>query len=131
MGMFTSIFGNRNSGENPEKNEVTWIPLNSLDQLEEIKQRSAKRPQIIFKHSTSCGVSSMVLRMFKSGYHLGAQAADLYYLDLHRDRPVSNEVAKRFGVYHQSPQLLVIKNGEVVAHDSHGAITGMALEKYL
>jgi bacillithiol system protein YtxJ len=73
----------------------------------------------------------MVLNMFKSGYALEPGQADFYFLDLHAHREVSNGVAQKFQVMHQSPQLLVIKNGVVVAHDSHGAISEINLEQYL
>jgi len=131
MGIFRSIFGNSTSEENQENNNASWIPLNSLEQLSEIEEVSKNRPQIIFKHSTTCGISGMVFRMFKQAYNLEPDAADLYYLDLHAYREISNEVAKKFGVYHQSPQLIVIKNGAVVRHDSHGAISELSLEEYL
>lgn len=131
MGLFSSIFRNRDSGEKPEDSDVSWILLNRAEQLDEIEVLSKERPQFIFKHSTSCGISGMVLRMFKKSYNLDAQEADLYYLDLHSYRQLSNEVARKFGVHHQSPQLIVIKNGEVVDHNSHGAISGVPLEKYL
>lgn len=131
MGLFNSIFGKKTSGENQEKSKVTWIPLNMSEQLDEIAVLSKERPQFIFKHSTSCGISGMVLRMFKQSYDLESKEADLYYLDIHSYRQLSNEVARKFDVLHQSPQLLVIKNGEVVYHNSHGAISGSSLEKYL
>ncbi len=131
MGIFNSIFGNSNSDDSKEKSNVPWISLNNLDQLEAIRGMSEQRPQFIFKHSTSCGISGMVLRMFKKRYNLEPNEADLYYLDLHAYRQISNEVANKFGVYHQSPQLLVIKNGEVVDHSSHGAISEMNPEAYL
>lgn len=131
MGIFNSIFGNKGTGNNKEKNKLPWISLDSLEQLKDIRDMSKIRPQFIFKHSTSCGISGMVLRMFRQRYNLAPKEADLYYLDLHAYRQISNEVAKEFGVYHQSPQLLVIKNGEVVDHSSHGAISEMAPETYL
>jgi bacillithiol system protein YtxJ len=73
----------------------------------------------------------MVMNMFGSSYDVEADRMDLYYLDLHAYRSVSNEVAHKFGVMHQSPQLLVIRNGVVVGHASHGAITAMQLERFL
>ena len=71
----------------------------------------------------------MVLRMFSDHYTLGGEA-DLYYLDLHAHRDVSNIVASKFQVFHQSPQLLIIKDGEVVFHASHGAIADVDVEIY-
>ncbi len=116
--------------KNAEK--LPWIPLKSSEQLEEIQQKSASRPQVIFKHSTTCGVSRMVLNLFEKNYILQEPTSrDLYFLDLHRHREISNEIAQKFQVLHQSPQLLVIKNGQTVAHASHGGITEIDLKAYV
>ncbi len=131
MGLFDSMFGRNNEAGNKESKSVPWIPLVSLDQLEDIIAASNQKTQVIFKHSTSCGISRMVMNMFGSSHDFEATKIDLHYLDLHAYRAVSNEVAHRFGVMHQSPQLLVIRNGVVVGHASHGAITAMELERYL
>ncbi len=131
MGIFNSIFGKKISEEEKENKALSWMPLTAMDQLNSIEKLSADKPQIIFKHSTSCGISTMVLRLFEENYSLGPEKADLYYLDLHGYREISNEVANKFNVYHQSPQLLVIINGVAVAHNSHGAIAEMDLDKYV
>ena len=110
---------------------MPWIVLASLDQLEEIKEKSKTKPQIIFKHSTTCGISRMVMNTFKNTYNLDKNQADLYYLDLLSNREVSNETGYKFQVIHQSPQLMVIKNGVAVADASHGSINDMALEKFI
>lgn len=131
MGIFNNLFSSKNAKPEEQKNKLSWIPLTSVDQLNEIEQNSSKRAQFIFKHSTTCGISSMVLRSFRNSYSLEGNQADLYFLDLHRYREVSNEVAKKFQVYHQSPQLLIIKNGIAVAHESHGGITSLNLSGYI
>lgn len=131
MGLLNNIFGNKNTSEKKQESELPWIPLESLSQLDEIETKSKSRVQVVFKHSTTCGISRMVMNMFKSSYNIPAEQIDLYYLDLLSYREVSNGVADKFKVVHQSPQLLVIKNGVVVAHDSHGAINELSLEKYL
>jgi len=128
MGVFGSLFGSKG---NKEEKSIPWIALNSLSQLEEIEKKSIAKPQFIFKHSTTCGISRMVINMFKSSYEFTENQADLYYLDLHAFREVSNETGYRFQVMHQSPQLLVIKNGTTVAHASHGAIAEVDLQKFL
>lgn len=129
MGLFNKIFGN--SGEVKEEKVLPWISLNDLQQLKHIENKSATKTQVIFKHSTRCGISSMVMRQFVSSYQLTEKDLDLYYLDLLDYRAISNEVANKFQIMHQSPQLLVIKNGVVVAHDSHGAINGINLNEYI
>ncbi|AIZ42757.1 bacillithiol system redox-active protein YtxJ [Cellulophaga baltica] len=132
MGLFDSLFGNnKEATPKEEKAELPWIALASLDQLEEIKEKSKTKPQIIFKHSTTCGISRMVMNTFKNTYNLDKNQADLYYLDLLSNREVSNETGYKFQVVHQSPQLMVIKNGVAVADASHGSINDMELEKFI
>lgn len=130
MGLFGGLFGGSSNTEKEEK-AVPWINLQSMAQLDEIQEKSKSRTQVIFKHSTTCGISRMVLNMFSSDYNLEADQLDLYFLDLHAHRDVSNEAAIKFQVIHQSPQLLVIKNGTAVFHTSHGAISEVNLEQYL
>jgi bacillithiol system protein YtxJ len=99
---------------------MPWISLHSEEQLLAIRQKSAERPQVIFKHSTRCSVSSMVLsRLEKAGL---TEDIDFYLLDLIAYRQVSNQIAESFDVWHESPQVLVIKNGECIFDESHMGI---------
>lgn len=129
MGIFDSVFGKKPESAKEEK-RIPWIPLVSVGQLEEIAEKSKARTQLIFKHSTTCGISRMVLNMFTGSYSLGDEH-DIYFLDLHAHRDVSNEVQYKFQVMHQSPQLLIIKNGQVTYHTSHGAITDINISEYI
>lgn len=129
MGLFNKIFGA--SGEAKEEKVLPWIPLNAMQQLDLIKEKSSTKTQIIFKHSTRCGISRMVMSQFVDAYDFTEKDADLYFLDLLNFREISNEVGYKFQVMHQSPQLLVIKNGVAVAHESHGAINEMDLSKFI
>lgn len=131
MGLFNTIFGGKKSDGKESVKLLSWIPLTSLDQLDEIAKKSVSRPQAIFKHSTTCGVSRMVLNLFEKNTVLQGDSLDLYFLDLHRHREISNEIAQKFQVLHQSPQLVVIKNGQTVAHSSHGGINEIDLEAYV
>lgn len=103
---------------------MNWKELNSLEQLEEIDSISQKQPVFIFKHSTRCSISSAALarmeRQFDPGKFPGLEP---YFLDLIANREVSNEVATRYGVTHQSPQTLLIQNGECVYDNSHLGIS--------
>ena len=130
MGLFNSLFGKKDHEAGQEGDAYPWNLLASSQQLMEIRRASEVKPQIIFKHSTSCGISSMVLRIMEKSFQ-PEEAADLYFLDLHRYRDVSDAVAEEFGHRHESPQLLVIKEGTVVASASHGAITEMDLKEFV
>lgn len=129
MGLINKLFGG--SSEQKEKKALPWIPLNELPQLDFIESKSAIKTQVIFKHSTRCGISTMVMNQFIDTYKFTEKELDLYYLDLLNYREVSNEVAAKFQVMHQSPQILVIKNGVVVAHESHGAIHEVDLKEFV
>ncbi len=131
MGLFNGLFGGKDEKESKKHKELPWIPLTTLEQVQEIDKKSKIKTQVIFKHSTTCGISRMVINMFKETYAFSEEQIDLYYLDLHAYREVSNEVGYKFQVLHQSPQLLVLKNGIAVAHSSHGAITEIDLAKYV
>ena len=131
MGIFSRLFGDQPNQSSGNKKELSWIPLVEETQLEEIEKSSYTRPQLIYKHSTTCGISSMVLNMFSKSYDYSDEQADLYFLDLHRYRAVSNEVARRLGVRHESPQLIVLDKGEVKVHRSHGAIADLDLASYI
>jgi bacillithiol system protein YtxJ len=98
-----------------------WIDLNNEAQLNQIKQQSFTRPQLIFKHSIKCSISSTAkARLERKDLPV---TADYYYLDLINHRSISNQVAEVFNVWHESPQILLIKNGECVYDESHMGIT--------
>lgn len=99
---------------------MNWINLTSQEQLDQIRTKSSEKPQVIFKHSTRCAVSSMA----KSRLERSATPddVDFYYLDLIANRKLSTLVAEDFDVWHESPQILVIKNGKCVYDESHSAI---------
>ncbi|AUC81877.1 bacillithiol system redox-active protein YtxJ [Lacinutrix sp. Bg11-31] len=128
MTMFGKLFGG--SKEPKVEKILPWKQLTTVDQLNVIEKLSKGKTQVIFKHSTRCGISSMVMNQFVSAFNVDANL-DLYYLDLLSFRDVSNEVGFKFQVMHQSPQLLVIKNGVTVTHASHGAINEIDLSKFV
>lgn len=100
---------------------MNWTDLNDVAQLETIKKDSHNQPQVIFKHSTRCSISSMVKnRLDRSEIPAGIQ---FHYLDLIAHRDVSNKIAEAFFVEHESPQVLLIRNGECVYDESHNGIS--------
>jgi bacillithiol system protein YtxJ len=128
MNVFKNLFGNSEEANSPSK--VGWRPLTDMGQLNEIIQESVDKPVILFKHSTRCGVSRMTLKQFENEYDLDDTVTP-YFLDLLEYRSLSNEVTQRFGVEHQSPQLLLIRNGKAVYDASHSEIYVDALKRYL
>ena len=129
MGIFDSIFGKETKTE--KESFVNWIPLTSMEQLNEIKEQSKSEIILIFKHSTRCGISRMVIRQFEKMFDETTKSLKVYYLDLLNYREISNEVGYTFQVMHQSPQLLVVKNGSAVIHASHYDITQINLRKFV
>ena len=100
---------------------MEWINLRTEDQLDELISKSASRPQIIFKHSTRCSISALAKNRLDK--ETSPEEMDFYYLDLINNRSLSNKVAEVFNVSHESPQVLVIKNGESIYDESHMGIT--------
>lgn len=99
---------------------MNWIPLTDEKQLEEIVGNSNTVPLVIFKHSTRCSISSMAKnRLDKKN---APDGIDFYFLDLIKYRSLSNKIADQFGISHQSPQILIIQNGECIYHESHSGI---------
>ncbi len=126
MSIFNSLFGNSNKQDQTNSN-INWISLADLGQLNEIIQVSHEKPIIIFKHSTRCSVSRMALKQFENEFDLDGKV-DAYFLDLLEHRDISNEIAHRFDVFHQSPQLLLIKDGKSIYNASHSAIDALELK---
>jgi bacillithiol system protein YtxJ len=121
MSLFGNIFGNSDS-KGTTGSTFKWNDLTQLKQLDDVVEESATQPVIIFKHSTRCPVSRMALKNFENEYAIDADSAKPYFLDLIAHRDVSNEIATRFNVIHQSPQVLVIKDGKSVYDTSHDMI---------
>lgn len=120
MSVFNSIFG-KSDKEKTSNKKVNWINLNSLNQLDEIVAASNQKPVVIFKHSTRCSISRFALKQFENEFDLDGKV-DAYFLDLLEHRDISNGIASRFNVFHQSPQLLLIKGGKSVYDVSHNDI---------
>jgi bacillithiol system protein YtxJ len=120
MSIFKTIFGS-SENQNTTTSSLQWLPLTQLDQLDAIVVASNERPIVIFKHSTRCSISRMALKQFENEFDLQHEV-DAYFLDLIEYRAISNEIASRFQVVHQSPQLLLIKDGKSVYEASHSDI---------
>ncbi|MGN6179210.1 MAG: bacillithiol system redox-active protein YtxJ [Mucilaginibacter sp.] len=100
---------------------MNWTTLDSASQVNEIKSKPGY--SLIFKHSTRCSISMMAKRRFEMDMDKLPADMPLYFLDLIKYRDISNLVAEDFRVYHESPQMLLIKDGECILDQSHGGIS--------
>ncbi len=99
---------------------MNWITLTNEQQLHQLKANSNTKPQVIFKHSTRCSISSVAKNRLEKSTQ--PDEIDFYFLDLIKFRAISNKIAEDFKVCHESPQILVIKNGECIYDESHSGI---------
>lgn len=124
MGILSGVFGTKK--EKSETPKFNWIQLTTENQLENLNKTA-----VLFKHSTRCGISSSVIKRFEK-QSIGLQGdVDFYYLDLLNFRNISSAIAEKFQVIHQSPQVVVVKDGKLVAHGSHYDILEVQLEQYI
>lgn len=120
MSFLSKIFGSEK--EEITHNNIEWNALTEAEQLKAISEKSFDKPQLIFKHSTRCGISRMALKQFENELDASI-GVDCWMLDLLNYRNISNQIAQDFNIEHQSPQVLMLKNGKVIYSDSHYAIS--------
>jgi len=130
MSFLDKIFGS-SSAENEKEGEAKFHTLELIAQLDEIDAISELKPVVIFKHSTRCSISRFVLKQFDVAYNYEEDKIDWYLLDLLNHRDVSNEIAYRYNIQHQSPQIIVIKKGKAVYNASHDGIDVNDLKQFV
>lgn len=96
---------------------IQWNTINSVDDIELIKNKSHTTPCLIFKHSTRCSISSIAKHRLDNSWN--TDAINPFYLDLIAFRSISNAITNAFGIDHESPQVLLIKDGLCIFHTSH------------
>lgn len=101
----------------------TWIALSDTAQLDELMQKSQQVPCLLLKHSTRCSISEAAKNRLERKWSFSPGEVMPYYLDLLKNRPLSNQIAEQFGVHHESPQVLLIVKGACVYDESHNAIS--------
>ena len=126
MNIFKKKVGSTDN-EISKSSNVNWNQITTLSQLNEIQEISKTKPAIIFKHSTTCMISRMALKNFEKEFELQNEV-EAYLLDLLNFREISNQIAAKFDVKHQSPQLLLIKNEIAVYNTSHESIDAATLK---
>lgn len=108
-----------------------WKKITQESDVQNIIEKSVSTPQIIYKHSVTCGISAHAEDKLTDGSHLLTENAYLNYLDLLRFRSISNLIIQQLKVTHQSPQIIVLKDKKVVHTTSHYSTEPAAIAKYL
>jgi bacillithiol system protein YtxJ len=116
-------------GNKPTLSEKWRLPDSASD-IDEIFKKDIGI-QIIYKHSFSCGVSMFAKLKLDEVMKEASDEAEFYLIDVRQNRDASNLVAELTGIRHESPQVIVIKSGEIIWHGSHGAIDEAVLMKYI
>ncbi|AFC24505.1 bacillithiol system redox-active protein YtxJ [Saprospira sp. CCB-QB6] len=130
MGFFDQLFGKQGGEE--QQAALPWQPLRSLNDLEAALAQSENEKIVLFKHSTRCSISSMAKkRLERSWDYAEGQGPKMYFLDLIAYREISNAIAEELGVMHQSPQLIVVQNGQALMDCSHSDIRWEELQAVL
>lgn len=106
---------------------MSWRKISSTEEVQGIIENSTKLPQVIFKHSTRCSISSLAYQRLEEG----VSGIDCYLVDVISSRDVSNFIAQKFEIIHQSPQLLIIHDGKCKFDTSHLGISSKVLKKEL
>ena len=110
---------------------MDWIEMNSETVLEDAVKGSFKNKGVaIFKHSTRCSISRVAQSRLSSKWDF-KDDLPIYHLDLIRYRSLSNLIADKFNVQHESPQLLLIKDGKCIYHASHLAISVKEIHQHI
>ncbi|CAA7197488.1 MULTISPECIES: bacillithiol system redox-active protein YtxJ [Chryseobacterium] len=120
MSFFNKIFSNNERDSTQNK---IWKIIESEDDLKNAIDQSFHHKVALFKHSTSCFISKMVLKNFERDFESIEVDTDMYFLDLKAHRSISNKIAEEFEIRHESPQLLVLENGKVINNASHEDIS--------
>lgn len=131
MGFLAKLFSSSGK-ETKQKSLLTnWNTVYNENQIKQIIKESYTQPQLLFKHSTRCGISRMALTNFERDFNWDNQEIKMHFLDVLLYRDVSNAAAEILSVKHESPQVILVKDGKAIYNASHGSISAKAIEEYL
>ena len=117
MGVFDNLFGKKESAQDAE--QLEWLKLTTIDELDDAIKASYKKTVMLFKHSTRCSISSSAINRLTRNWKAVEVNVDAYYLDLIAHRDVSSAIATKLNVPHQSPQMILVKDGAAIFNASH------------
>ena len=109
---------------------MNWIKLDSLEKLEEMKTASENEKVLVLKFSPKCAINYVVRNLLEREWAEGEMRMKTYLVDVVSDKSSSVQIEKEYGVDHESPQALIIQNGKVVFHASHGRVIYSELRKF-
>ena len=109
----------------------SWSALTSVDQLHQLIEDSHQKPVFIFKHSVRCGISAMAKFNLEREWDFQEGQFDFYYLDIFQYRSISNQIASQLDIIHQSPQLILVRNGQSVFDTSHHLVHTQSIKSAL
>ena len=104
-----------------------WKVLDEESQVEEVLKASYERAQLVYKHSHRCSICFIAKQNIEEKSDAISEQADMYFVNVVKSRPVSNSLTEKLGVRHESPQALLIRNGDVIWYASHHSIKGKAI----
>jgi bacillithiol system protein YtxJ len=117
-----SLDSNFQNDDEANGQTTSWHTLSDEAQWADLLKQSHQQPVVVFKHSVTCGISAMAKHELEQTWDFDTEEVAFYYLDLIRYRSISNRIAEDLNVWHQSPQLILIKDGQSIYHASHAAI---------
>lgn len=106
-----------------------WKEVTSIEEFNEMLNATTDKAKLFFKHSTRCSISSMALKGFEREWNVSSDDFELYFVDLIAHRDISNAIAAESHVEHQSPQVVVWRNGEVIYNASHHHIDAQKIQQ--
>ena len=121
MGILDGI---KNAFSGDDSTADFWNQLTEEGQIDQILEQSKNQPQLIYKHSARCSVCWFSKSELENAADEIGSQADMNFVDVINSRNVSNKLAEVLGIKHESPQVILIKDGEAIWHDSHGSIKG-------
>lgn len=114
-----------------QTDKLSWQYIQKAEEVNAIKKGLSEQPVLFFKHSHRCGLSKLILDDLEKDWRRSAQEVRLVFVDVWKQRAIADLIAAEFGIKHHSPQVVLVRNGKVIYHQSHGKIKVVDIEKAL